>query len=88
MVYLVGQFEHPGPYQIPNNINPTALTTILRSGGTTKSADLTRVRLLRMVGGGGGGGGGGAFEGLVEEINAQAILDGVRIAIGFARQSR
>jgi polysaccharide export outer membrane protein len=67
VVYLVGQFEHPGPYQIPNNINPTALTTILRSGGTTKSADLTRVRLLRMVGG----------EGLVEEINAQAILDGV-----------
>ena len=69
VIYLVGQFTHVGPWEIPQYFAPTALTTILRSGGTTSSADLTRVRLIRMVGG----------QGLVEEVNAEAILQGVGI---------
>jgi protein involved in polysaccharide export with SLBB domain len=67
VIYLAGEFSQPGPWRIPAGVNPTVVTTILRSGGVTQSADLTRVRLLRLVGG----------QPLVEEVNVQAILDGV-----------
>ncbi|MFN7139153.1 MAG: polysaccharide biosynthesis/export family protein [Limisphaerales bacterium] len=67
VVYLAGEFSQPGPWRIPQGVAPTVVTTILRSGGVTQSADLTRVRLLRLVGG----------QPLVEEVNVQAILDGV-----------
>jgi protein involved in polysaccharide export with SLBB domain len=67
VIYLAGEFSHPGPWRIPPGVAPTVVTTILRSGGVTQSADLTRVRLLRLVGG----------QPLVEEVNVQAILDGV-----------
>ena len=69
VIYLAGAFVHPGPWEIPTHFTPTAVTTILRSGGTLTSADLTHVRLLRMVGG----------QGLVEEVNVQAIMEGVGI---------
>ena len=67
VIYLAGEFHTPGPWRIPPGVAPTVLTTILRSGGVAQSADLTRVRLLRVVSG----------QGLVEEVNVQAILDGV-----------
>lgn len=67
VVYLAGEFNHPGPWKIPQGITPTAVTTILRSGGVSSSADLTKVRILRLVSG----------QSLVEEVNVQAILDGV-----------
>lgn len=67
VIYLAGEFAQPGPWRIPADVSPTVVTTILRSGGVTQSADLTRVRLLRLVGG----------QPLVEEVNVQAILDGV-----------
>jgi len=69
LLYLVGQFSRSGPWPIPAGFTPTVVTTILRSGGVTKTADLTRVRLLRLVGG----------QGVVEEVNVQAILDGVSL---------
>lgn len=69
VIYLVGQFTRSGPWPIPAGFSPTVVTTILRSGGVTRSADLTRVRLLRLVGG----------QGVVEEVNVQAILDGVSL---------
>lgn len=69
VIYLVGQFSKAGPWNIPPGFTPTVVTTILRSGGVSKSADLTRVRLLRLVGG----------QGVVEEVNVQAILDGVSL---------
>ncbi|MGZ4971803.1 MAG: polysaccharide biosynthesis/export family protein [Limisphaerales bacterium] len=69
LLYLVGQFSHAGPWPIPNGFQPTVVTTILRSGGVTRTGDLTRVRLLRLVGG----------QGVVEEVNVQAILDGVSL---------
>ncbi|MDB6058184.1 MAG: polysaccharide export protein [Verrucomicrobiales bacterium] len=69
ILYLVGQFSRSGPWPIPAGFTPTVVTTILRSGGVTKTADLTRVRLLRLVGG----------QGVVEEVNVQAILDGVSL---------
>jgi len=67
VIYLAGEFNHPGPWRIPSNVNPTAVTSILRSGGTSSSADLTKVRILRLVNG----------QSLVEEVNVQAILDGI-----------
>ena len=69
VLYLVGQFSRAGPWPIPAGFQPTVVTTILRSGGVTRTADLTRVRLLRLVGG----------QGVVEEVNVQAILDGVSL---------
>jgi protein involved in polysaccharide export with SLBB domain len=67
VVYLAGEFLHPGSWKIPVGVLPTTVTTILRSGGVTSSADLTKVRVLRLVSG----------QGLVEEVNVQAILDGI-----------
>ncbi len=67
VIYLAGEFRQPGPWKIPQGVTPTAVTTILRSGGVTESADLTRVRVLRLVSG----------QPLVEEVNVQAILDGI-----------
>ena len=74
VIYLAGEFSHPGPWRIPAGISPTVVTTILRSGGVTSSADLTRVRLLRLVGG----------QPLVEEVNVQAIMDGVGLPSDLA----
>lgn len=67
VIYLAGEFTHAGPWRIPQGVSPTVVTTILRSGGVTQSADLTRVRLLRLVSG----------QGMVEEVNVQGIMDGV-----------
>jgi protein involved in polysaccharide export with SLBB domain len=67
VIYLAGEFVKPGAWKIPQGISPTIVTTILRSGGLTDSADLTKVRLLRLVNG----------QALVEEVNVRAILDGV-----------
>jgi len=66
VIYLAGEFRTTGPLRTPKGIQPTLVTTILRAGGLTPSADLTRVKLLRLEGG----------NALVEEVNVQAILDG------------
>jgi protein involved in polysaccharide export with SLBB domain len=66
VIYLAGEFTTPGAWKIPHDLSPTIVTTILRSGGLTPAADLTKVRLLRLVSG----------EALVEEVNVQAILNG------------
>lgn len=66
IIYLAGEFITPGPLRIPDNVRPTLLQTIIRSGGITPSGDLTRVKLLRIVEG----------QGAVEEINVSAILSG------------
>ena len=74
VIYLAGEFHQPGPWKIPAGVSPTVVTTVLRSGGVTESADLTRVRVLRLVGG----------QPLVEEVNVQAILDGVGLPSDLA----
>ncbi len=66
LIYLSGEFTHPGKWQIPKNITPTLVNVILSSGGTTNMADLTRVRVMRIA----------ANKGVVEEVNVQKILDG------------
>ena len=66
VIYLAGEFVQPGPLRIPNDFSPTVVTTILRSGGVTPQADLTRVKVLRLESG----------NALVEELNVEAILEG------------
>jgi protein involved in polysaccharide export with SLBB domain len=67
VIYLAGEFNTPGPMKIPAGFSPTIVTTILRSGGVTTSADLSKVKLLRLESG----------KALVEEVNVQGILEGV-----------
>ncbi len=74
VVYLAGEFQTPGPMKIPEGFSPTIVTVILRSGGLTPVADLTRVKLLRLEHG----------RALVEEVNVQAILDGTGLQSDLA----
>ena len=63
-IYLAGEFKTTGPLKIPAGMQPTLVTTILRSGGLTSSADLTKVKLLRLEAG----------KSLVEEGLARGIF--------------
>lgn len=77
VIYLAGEFQTPGPMRIPDGFSPTIVTTILRAGGLTRIADLTRVKLLRLENG----------KALVEEVNVQAILDGSGLPSDLALNS-
>jgi protein involved in polysaccharide export with SLBB domain len=66
VIYLAGEFLKPGAWKPPAGLSPTIVTTVLRSGGLTPAADLSKVRLLRLVSG----------QSQVEEVNVQAILNG------------
>ena len=77
VIYLAGEFQTPGPMRIPEGFSPTIVTTILRAGGLTRVADLTRVKLLRLENG----------KALVEEVNVQAILDGSGLPSDLALSS-
>jgi protein involved in polysaccharide export with SLBB domain len=77
VIYLAGEFQTPGPMRIPEGFSPTIVTTILRAGGLTRVADLTRVKLLRLENG----------KALVEEVNVQAILDGSGLPSDLALNS-
>jgi len=74
VIYLAGQFITAGPLRIPNGFSPTVVTTILRSGGVTPVADLTRVKVLRLETG----------APLVEELNVEAILEGTGLQSDLA----
>lgn len=77
VIFLSGEFLKPGAWKIPLGLSPTLVTTILRSGGLTSAADLTKVRLLRLVGG----------QSLAEEVNVQAILNGSGLQSDVSLQS-
>lgn len=66
VIYLAGEFKTTGPLRIAPGVKPTLVTTVIRSGGLTENADLTRVKLLRLESG----------KSLVEEVNVQAIMEG------------
>ncbi len=73
-IYLSGEFLKPGAWTVPVGLQPTIVTTILRSVGLKENADLTKVRLLRIVSG----------QPLVEEINVKAILSGAGLPTDVA----
>ena len=74
VIYLAGEFTRPGAWKIPSGLSPTITTAILRSGGVRPNADLTKVRLLRLVSG----------QALVEEVNVQAIMNGAALPSDLA----
>ncbi|MBI5773424.1 MAG: SLBB domain-containing protein [Verrucomicrobia bacterium] len=74
VIYLAGEFNTPGPLRLPPNFAPTLVTIVLRSGGVTPSADLSKVRLLRLENG----------KGLVEEVDVQSILEGTGLQSDLA----
>jgi protein involved in polysaccharide export with SLBB domain len=74
VIYLSGEFLRPGAWKIPPGVSPTIVTAILRSGGLRPDADLTKVRLLRLVTG----------QALVEEVNVQAIMNGAGLPSDLA----
>jgi protein involved in polysaccharide export with SLBB domain len=74
VVYLAGEFLKPGAWVIPPGVTPTIVTAILRSGGLRPDADLTKVRLLRLVAG----------QAQVEEVNVQGIMNGAGLPSDLA----
>jgi protein involved in polysaccharide export with SLBB domain len=65
ILYLSGQVQTPGTWEIPKGFEPTIATTLLRTQ-LTEFADLSRVRVLRLVNG----------RGVAKVIDVQKILDG------------
>lgn len=72
MIYLSGEFRSPRPYRIPAGTAPTLVSVILSAGGVTESADLTRVKVMRMA----------ANRSVVEEVNVKKILEGTSGGLG------
>ena len=70
LIYLMGDFKRPGTFRMQRGRPSTILNTIIQSGGETPGADLSRVRLMRLVNG----------RNLVEEINVNEILKGGGLA--------
>jgi protein involved in polysaccharide export with SLBB domain len=69
-IYIMGEFKRPGTFRVPRGRVTTILNTIIQSGGETPAADLSRVRLMRLVEG----------RNLVEEIDVNEILKGGGLA--------
>jgi polysaccharide export outer membrane protein len=65
-IFLAGEFKHLGRYKIPAGTAPTLVGVILSSGGVTDTADLSHVKVMRMV----------SNKSVVEEVNVQRIIDG------------
>ncbi len=65
-IFLAGEFKHLGRYKIPAGTAPTLVGVILSSGGVTDTADLSHVKVMRMV----------SNKSVVEEVNVQRIVDG------------
>ena len=66
VVFLSGEFRSVRPFRIPPGTKATVVNVILSCGGVTDKADLTRVKVMRLV----------ANKSVVEEVNVQNILDG------------
>ena len=66
VIFLSGDFRYPRPFRIPNGTKATVVNLILSCGGVNDSADLTRVRVMRLV----------ANKNVIEEVNVAKILDG------------
>ena len=66
VIYLAGEFKLPRPFPIPTGTKATVVSVILSCGGVTDKADLTRVKVMRVV----------ANKSVVEEENVEKILEG------------
>jgi len=66
VIYLAGEFKNPRPYKIPPGTKATVVSVILSCGGVTDKADLSRVKVMRIV----------KNKNVVEEENVEKILSG------------
>jgi protein involved in polysaccharide export with SLBB domain len=66
VIFLAGEFKNPHPFRIPVGTKPTVVNVILSCGGVADDADLTRVKVMRIV----------ANKNVVEEVNVEKILAG------------
>lgn len=66
VIFLAGEFKNPHPFTIPTGTKATVVNVILSCGGVTDKADLSRVKVMRVV----------ANKSVVEEENVQKILEG------------
>lgn len=66
VIFLAGEFRNRTPFRIPPGTKPTVVNVILSCGGVTDNADLTRVKVMRVVGN----------KSVVEEENVRRILEG------------
>ncbi len=66
VIFLAGEFRNARPFRIPPGTKPTVVNVILSCGGVTDRADLTRVKVMRVV----------ANKSLVEEEDVAQILEG------------
>lgn len=66
VIYLAGEFKNPRPFLIPAGTKATVVSVILSCGGVTDKADLTRVKVMRVV----------ENKSVVEEENVEKILEG------------
>jgi protein involved in polysaccharide export with SLBB domain len=66
VIFLAGEFRRPGAFRIPPGTKPTVVNVILSCGGVSDDADLSRVKVMRIV----------ANKNVVEEVNVQKILEG------------
>ena len=66
VIFLSGEFNNPHPFRIPTGTKATVVNVILSCGGVKSDADLTRVKVMRVV----------ANKSVVEEVNVQNILQG------------
>jgi protein involved in polysaccharide export with SLBB domain len=69
VIYLSGEFEQPHPFSIPQGKPATLLDVIRGCGGFTEKADLTHVRVLRMMGN----------KGSAQEVDVKHLLEGTGI---------
>ncbi len=66
VIYLAGEFKIPRPFTIPTGTKATVVSVILSCGGVTDKADLSRVKVMRVV----------ENKSVVEEENVEKILEG------------
>jgi protein involved in polysaccharide export with SLBB domain len=66
VIYLAGEFKNPRPFTIPPGTKATVVSVILSCGGVTDKADLSRVKVMRVV----------ENKSVVEEENVEKILEG------------
>jgi protein involved in polysaccharide export with SLBB domain len=72
VVFLAGEFKNPRRFEIPPGTKATVVNIILSSGGVTDKADLTRVKVMRIIGN----------KSVVEEENVFNILQGINTGLG------
>ena len=66
IIYLTGEFKRPGPFTIIRGRTPSVTSVFIHAGGETPKADLSKVRVMRLING----------KNQVEVINLDDIING------------